>query len=669
MPTKKEIEQQAESDALYAREAARQAQAEKDKKEEADRQKLSFFGKIWDVVSDNFWLIALAVVAFAVMGPEKMKDLWNKGTEMLGNLFDKGIEMLPEKWQSGLNAMLGRDVSGALAEMDITKIRETLAEKKVPAEIIAVLAPNKETFQSFLDVARNANGGKVGADDFTNDKTVFALLTQKPDMARALAAVALKGGGAAASSPAAAEIKASLKAIVADGRLDVLLNPPHLENTKALLGAMPNVDAGQLDTLLKSQVVDGKATPALRKFLTTILSPSANGAQPDVVGAVQQLSSEVTPETRKVLVDAAMQVKPSDSAEIKALKTNNGGKALAALRASLGDEKLMQFVAIHAGGNELAEMKFALENRGALEVFQKAADVKKLGPETQAVLTQLASLPANATAPLLGVIKNGINPLDLKRELVDKAHTTSDMVARLITDSKARDLIAQAGAEYVVPLMKAFAPTKVPSTLTPTALNAVLVAAETIGASESMRTPNGKRDTLRVVSAIADVLVNHKPEAISKLKPEELAAFFNDATNAGAVRQLMATLAPTLPKEQAAMANALLAHWQTVERVAADKEGAQLFMAQLAKIGNAPQAKAGVLGGASEWLSNTTTDIGLSYEQLRGSVIGKNADEIRALRHDFEVAAHVAATPATPAQTPKQQNFLQSLAAGSPLLR
>ena len=85
---------------LEAEDAARQAAAARKKKEEEQQQQLSMMGRLWDAVTDNFWLIALAFVAFVMIGPEKMKELWNKGSELVGGLMDEGIKMLPDSQAS-----------------------------------------------------------------------------------------------------------------------------------------------------------------------------------------------------------------------------------------------------------------------------------------------------------------------------------------------------------------------------------------------------------------------------------------------------------------------------------------------------------------------------------------------------------------------------------------
>ena len=628
---------------LEAEDAARQAAAARKKKEEEQQQQLSMMGRLWDAVTDNFWLIALAFVAFVMIGPEKMKELWNKGSELVGGLMDEGIKMLPQEWQNNLNAMLGRDVSRALEGMDITEIRKTMLDRKIPADIVNVLANDKPTFQSFLNVARDANGGKVGSDDFTNDKTVFALLTKKPEMARELAAVALKADGASANSDAAKQIKASLLAIVKDNRLDVLLNPPHLDNTKALLAVVPNVDKQHLDTLLN----DKGNVPAIRTFLTTMLTPAANGAQPNAAAAALAVASQVTSESRKALIDIEMKVKPSDDEETRKLKTNNGGKALATLREKLGDEKLMQFVALTSGKDDLAKLKFALENRAAFEAFHAAAVVKDLGPETQKALTGLISQPPAATAPLLAIINNGVDPRHLQTIIFNEKGErlpTPALVDTLVNNPAARLTLEKAGVDHVVHYAQ-LTKSGLPVEANAQNINAILKAADTIGNNPKMADATKRAETTEVLSALADTVINKNSRALNTISKDQLADFFADRTNSDALKNLLAqSTLPQMDTSQGQTAKALLAHWDTVRVLASDKEnGAATILSFLSQAEKPVADSCKPTSPLMKKWDDLLLEGGLAWKgtdllKLEKNVIGRNVDEIKALMQELGVA-------------------------------
>jgi hypothetical protein len=349
-----------ELERLRAFKAERDAAEKKRKEDEAEREKMSWFGRIWDMVADNFWLILLAVVAFVVIGPEKMKELWDKGTEMLGNVVDQVIEALPQEWQAGLNAFLGRDMHDALADMankDMGELKKTLVERgNIPEAVVKVVAPNKETFLQFIGDVRAANDerdaagnlvrrGKVSADTMTNDKTIFALMRDRPQMVRDIL-TALPKEEAGKESDISKNVKRAMTAIINSDKLDVLLSPRHFDETMKTLQAVAakmgveSIKPDALRNLIREQLdANGKPTPQLRAMLSAAVAGDVESMMRTYMQgkSVSELIARADPSIMTPEAQAALKAVQDAIATNPAAKT-----ALDALGAKMGSEKMGQ---------------------------------------------------------------------------------------------------------------------------------------------------------------------------------------------------------------------------------------------------------------------------------------------------------------------------------------
>jgi hypothetical protein len=230
----------------------------------------------------------------------------------------------------------------------------------------------------------------------------------------------------------------------------------------------------------------------------------------------------------------------------------------------------------------------------------------------------------------IAIASTGVNLATLKDLYKTNANGTLDaqhLVKKLVTDAGVRQTIRTADVTQVTAFLKAQFGDKVPTTLTPASLSAVLVAAETIGSHDRMKDEIIRKETLTVLSAMAGAIMQGSPATLNKLDPKLFAQFMKLQTNSDALKKLIADITPSLPKEKAAMAKALLDHYSTFETVGADTSGAAHILKALAdEKSKVDCSKPGIHGLGSIALSlGGLFDIG---------VVGKHEKEIR----DFKLA-------------------------------
>ena len=285
---------------LQAEAAAAKAREDEAKRVEEKRRTAAASGWLQGFLPEfsffNILLfVAMACGAYFLGRTEGGKELLGGifGKENVDAFFAKGDGML-----AGLASTLGIniDVGASLKKIPtIEAVRATLKGQNIPDPIIAVVAKDLPTFHKLLDVVAQANGGKVGLNDFMNDKTITALSTQMPELVRALATEATRAAPKGAANPMANQIKASLIAIVNSDQLDTLLNPANRANTIATMRAVLPANAGISPSTLTALVThgigeDGKATPQLRKLLTSAMDGSLQTLQASLNDAVGKFS-------------------------------------------------------------------------------------------------------------------------------------------------------------------------------------------------------------------------------------------------------------------------------------------------------------------------------------------------------------------------------------------
>mgnify|MGYP003386622365 FL=1 len=177
---------------LQAEAAAAKAREDEAKRVEEKRRTAAASGWLQGFLPEfsffNILLfVAMACGAYFLGRTEGGKELLGGifGKENVDAFFAKGDGML-----AGLASTLGIniDVGASLKKIPtIEAVRATLKGQNIPDPIIAVVAKDLPTFHKLLDVVAQANGGKVGLNDFMNDKTITALSTQMPELVRALA--------------------------------------------------------------------------------------------------------------------------------------------------------------------------------------------------------------------------------------------------------------------------------------------------------------------------------------------------------------------------------------------------------------------------------------------------------------------------------------------------
>ena len=141
-------------------------------------------------------------------------------------------EHLPEDWQAGIEGMLGRVglsmFPGAMDEYltglepsstdpEARTARSVLVGQGVPEEIANVLTESRETWQGFLSLVRDANGGSITQEAFMSQQTLTAMLTRNPQLAgRLIAALPAPAAGGTAPTGILRDVQTAVRAIASD---------------------------------------------------------------------------------------------------------------------------------------------------------------------------------------------------------------------------------------------------------------------------------------------------------------------------------------------------------------------------------------------------------------------------------------------------------------------
>jgi hypothetical protein len=637
----------------WADRRAKEEREEAARREQEQRnQQMGFFSQLWD----RFGIFELILMALVVGG---LYLAAKANPEFVQSL----VEKLPDSWQetvSGFLSWAGIDVDmkAALEKKPVAEFQKQLQEQLGLDEAAAkTLIPDDNAKKALIQLVSDANAerdaagtitkaGKVNLNTLMNDKTVYELLKQKPDMVQALAA---KVGGDKPLTDNAQKIVASLKTIVADGRMDVLLKGDKLNETLTLLEKInPKLSRALVKPLIDSgMTADGHSTPALRALFTSLLTVDSEGKLPSTpaqLNAALEAYRTANPAAATAIVQAVVQptntATPTTEQEklLRQFVQNNGGKAFAAFRAALGndDNKVIAVGMALNSDDELLQIKTALEHRAALEAYIKASDPKTLPEAMLEAKAGLDMVKPEATKPLLAILGKFENAgelhnlMDLYSRDKKGSIDTKNLIEQLLTNPTARATLVKAGPEQVVAFARVQDAT-LPASFTAANMLAVLKAAQTIGENPKMSDERVRRDTVSVLKTMADAVYSGNLNLIGKLSPEEFTAFFDEPKNAKALKDLLVATKSSLPEEQAKTAQALLDHWELIEKLSRDKKGAQLILSNIASA-KKPDAdsckKPGLSAAEKAWLEYVEGKDGIL---MKDNIIAKEIEGIEQL--------------------------------------
>lgn len=360
--------------------------------EESERQNSGSSGGLWDflksLVPDMGFggLLMLGIVMFAAYTFGKTEGGQNFIKSMVDH-FEPDTQAMIYGFLNQIG--IGMDMKETLTAMPHDKFKELAKERGIAEDMLQVIAPDQAAKNSFIALVAKANKGNVLPDYFTNDATLFTLMTERPTMMQALAKAAMKPG--AEGTDTGKKVLASLKTIVGDERLNTLLNAQNRENTIALLvAALPSsvpLKPDAVAALIRQGIgADGKATEDLRKALLAALDQD--------VGALMKTTVANKPVSELLaLVDSSKITDPLQKACVDAAKANPD--LVKKITDALGTEKSAAFVdALRCEDPAARMLRLALnpENIAALpSILELAAKVPGLSskfPVTPAALNQ-----------------------------------------------------------------------------------------------------------------------------------------------------------------------------------------------------------------------------------------------------------------------------------------
>jgi hypothetical protein len=344
----------AEQEALQKR----NTQLENEGKERDNR---NFFMRMLSGLWDN---IGLFIIAGLLWFAAKMNP------DFVGRI----VEMLPESWQanvSGFLNMLGIDVDmeKPLRAMKVEDFQKKVLEGalKIPATDAKNLLPDLATKNTLLDIIVAANQtvdaqGKpvkprITEATFTNDKTLYALITQDkiPNfLPRLVAALPKPADGKIEGKML--EVLKSMQTIVKDDQKVTALFTTHYSTTLQVIQTLnPSISPQELRTKMDAfvklgGVASGKPNAFFKESLTRMLTPDANGKLPDPLATVFQVAGS-DKDVRAHMIDDYIKQQQRPHAD-----------AVIQLRAAMGDEKVQQLATLAKGANPIGDgLRFALD--------------------------------------------------------------------------------------------------------------------------------------------------------------------------------------------------------------------------------------------------------------------------------------------------------------------
>lgn len=166
---------------------------------ENERQR-NVFQRMMDGMRGIGGMLQFALVGFLILGVAMM----------IPGVREWIAEKMPEDWKIGIETMLNKvgislfpnvleDMPAHSDNPEQTTARSLMTQHGVPTEIAATLTRDDATWRSFIQTAKEANGGRANADTLMNGRTIGALLLNQPALARDL----LNAMPAPAAAPAA----------------------------------------------------------------------------------------------------------------------------------------------------------------------------------------------------------------------------------------------------------------------------------------------------------------------------------------------------------------------------------------------------------------------------------------------------------------------------------
>lgn len=550
-------------------------------------------------------------------GKEKVKGFVHKIDAFLENL-------LPDS----ICKKLG--ISGAAASM-ANSLTDDEFRKQLPGELPD---PAKDVIvkyrKQFVDTVSNANGGKLSKETALNDKSLYAFLTSDDANVQSFVNAllpTLKNTGQG-NSKTQETVTKSIKQIVADDRLNVLLSDKYRRRTIALMLEMSGntgLTVDVLDQQLNGMLQNGKATPALRALLNGFLGEKGTGtstattdqgtSQSQGVGTGEATapSTTNTPQNGTAQSTSTPPVQNTDAQVLEA-KINialqspalmvgaENVNAFNTMRQSMGDEKLKRLMMSASAdySDETAQMAAMqkatmgdLPTLKALKTFADAAQIDKLRPELQGPIALLKTYTGDVSYLWAMTTRNVSLEEIAKVKTVfvpESGPVNVHYIMQQLLNKENRDLLKKADTRNVSGLLV----TSIPNTtaeekafraqatlmLSPQNLNTFIAATETIGTHAKeldQRAGNNAASVsaMTVLNATVSLMMGDNT-AFTALPPETVAAFFKDPTYSSAITKLVdAKNGITLPGSMGTILNSFKQHWGTVLQDQNRKDGTE----------------------------------------------------------------------------------------------
>ena len=550
-------------------------------------------------------------------GPEGKGSGKKKFQNILSDI-DMGIaSILPDGAANflGLGDVLGK----RLERMSHTEAEKFLTEHDMAPATAKILTADEETWKGFVATAKGANKGKLTSkDQFTNENTIYALLTNPKMQTMVGGLFSTMAGGSGALDDNAKKILASMGKIVAnDTQFNALFSGANRRMMLTLLlkaGStaesavlLQNIDV--IDQTLTAYESDGKKIKAsFQKLVAAALTPGADGKlNTGPIG--EQLAADLMLSPEGMVVVNQLIV----ARETPVFGAANAAK-LPGMLALLPADKYMSLMTILKQptiDNDALSAFAATATEGmpkeTLLAFKASVDSLDLttitNPAIAGAFKTLQAIPVAAVEAAANIDAQG-KANGVSTESVTKIFVQTDaqnnvvkvdgnlqpispkeVVTQLLTPEN-RETIRKAGVtpeegvKNVSELLTGLKP-EYKALLTPHNLDVFLRTADAIGSSEINK--KSPQDTLAVLNAFMAAATQQNITPILKLDPEKIRAFFANPQNDAAITTLLKEFdVKGLPKSQQAAVVALRDHLgdagHGVAAILASKEGLQLVL-------------------------------------------------------------------------------------------
>jgi hypothetical protein len=596
-----------------------------EEKAEEERKKKEQSDGLWDFLKGllpggggGFGLGSIFTILLVVTGVYFLARN-EKVQEFVGGLFGEGgkekVAGFVDKASGLIEGFLSEDmaekigVKGArfrIAEnQNDEELTKTITEE-MSAAAAQVIVPNRKVF---FETIKEANGGTVGKDGFTNEKSLFALLTKQPALVKQLIPALMVEPNAALDDKAKTkqkekklEIFATLQAMMTPENLTTLFDATNRKNTIEILAAVSPDKTSTPEAIEAnlSKLMDANGAPkeSLRLLLSKMLTPDDNGELPkDMKTAVAALMADdkISADAKSDFMNLALE-NPDQIAG-----AGNGDK-LTTLRSSIGDDKMQQLMALGALPDaEAKDASFALITQDvptlmAFKAFADGADISTLPENLKKPVENLKKLDARYIDALWGM-KNkdvtGQEAAQIQTILAPNgdATTTNDVIAQLF-DANNRALLMKAHPNNINRLIYAAMPPdgkgadgkplsdneqkkriKTVNFMKPENITALLNSVDQIdrvgkamdatAAAAGDTSAPGTTMVKKVFSAFVEMMGGHN-EAFKKLPPGEVALLFKIPEFASAMEGMVKGLKFKEGSTDDKMIRAVQKYWGTL---------------------------------------------------------------------------------------------------------